>query len=63
MLYNAGCFVKDGASRSYFGNFVNGKKSGRGVQMHLTKGAAGIEVLDANSRQLLRPSQLLSSIE
>lgn len=35
---------------SYFGNFVNGKKSGRGVQMHLTKGAAGIEVLDANSR-------------
>ncbi|CAJ1431779.1 unnamed protein product [Effrenium voratum] len=46
---------------SYFGNFTNGQRAGRGVRMNLAKmgSSSGVEVMDANSR----PTPFLEALE
>lgn len=45
-----GLGVEERDYESYFGNFSNGSRAGRGVKMNLAKAVASNEVLDANSR-------------
>eukprot|EP00435_Cladocopium_sp_Y103_P032521 s3490_g8.t1 len=45
-----GLGVEERDYESYFGNFSNGNRVGRGVKMNLAKAISSNEVLDANSR-------------